>query len=132
MSLELKLFIGLLLHFVGDYLFQSHWMATEKTKRFLPAFTHASIYSLPFLLIAKGIWWFGLYISHYLIDRYRLAIYWIRLKNSTFEGIPPATNNGFDESTPVWLSIMLLIVIDNVIHIIINSLCIYFSHILFI
>jgi hypothetical protein len=37
---------------MGDYLFQTSWMANEKTKRFLPALIHATIYSLPFLLIA--------------------------------------------------------------------------------
>ena len=41
-------------HLVGDYLFQSHWVATEKTKKNLPCLVHVLLYALPFLLL-KGI-----------------------------------------------------------------------------
>jgi hypothetical protein len=43
----------ILAHMVGDYLLQSHWMATEKTKRSLAAGVHAGTYTLPFLFLGK-------------------------------------------------------------------------------
>ena len=131
MSLELSLFTGLLFHLVGDYMTQSHWMAVNKIKSFLPAFAHATIYSLPFLFICTSYWWLLLYITHFFIDRYRLAIYWVRLKNTTWNNgfiVPTAENCGFDKNTPAWLSTWLMILIDNIIHIIINSLSIYFAY----
>jgi hypothetical protein len=41
----------LILHLLGDYVTQSDWMARNKTKALLPAFWHAAVYSLPFLLV---------------------------------------------------------------------------------
>lgn len=41
-------------HLVGDYILQSHWMATEKTKRSIAAATHAITYTLPFLLLTRS------------------------------------------------------------------------------
>lgn len=131
MSLEQSLFWGLLLHFVGDYLLQSHYMAVHKTKRFFPAFAHATVYSIPFLAVCYSIWWTAIYISHYLIDRYRLAVYWVRIKNASWKGkliLPGPENNGFDEQTPAWLSTWLLIIVDNTIHIVINSVCIFLAY----
>lgn len=64
----------LILHMVGDYLTQSHWMAENKTKRFLPAAIHATVYSLPFLLLSISWAAFAvILITHFFIDRYRLA-----------------------------------------------------------
>lgn len=119
----INLFIGLLLHFVGDYLLQTTWMATEKTKKHLPALVHASVYSLPFLFIADFKFWLIIWITHFFIDRYRLAIYWIKLINRN----PDSNNYGYDENTPVWLSTWLLFITDNTWHILINSVCIYLS-----
>ncbi len=39
----------LLAHLFGDYVFQSSWMAENKTKRSWPAFVHALLYSLCFV-----------------------------------------------------------------------------------
>lgn len=86
MELQTALFIGLLLHFVGDYLLQNDWMAQGKTKDWFPCFVHCLFYALPFSLIlwqSPFLWLvFG---SHYLIDRYRLAVYWIKLVNYRLE-----------------------------------------------
>jgi hypothetical protein len=73
--------IQLILHLVGDYVTQSNWMATRKTERWWPAFCHAFIYSLPFLWIGSHRAVFVIGLSHFLIDRYRLARYLVWLKN---------------------------------------------------
>lgn len=63
----------LILHLIGDYVTQSDWMANEKTKRFLPAFLHALVYSVPFLLIGTWAAVVVIFGTHFFIDRYRLA-----------------------------------------------------------
>ena len=35
----------IVLHAIGDYVLQSDWMATEKTKRSIPALAHAVVYT---------------------------------------------------------------------------------------
>jgi hypothetical protein len=72
----------LILHLIGDYLTQSDWMAQNKTKAFLPAFVHALVYSLPFLLLTTHIpALLCIFATHFLIDRYRLARYVVWAKN---------------------------------------------------
>ncbi len=121
MSLEISLIIGFILHFVGDYLFQNDWLANEKTKAFFPAFFHAAIYSLPFLFLTPSVFWWILAVSHFFIDRYRLAVYWIKLVNWNWN----SKNFGYDDQKPLFLSIWLMIIIDNVFHVLFNSLSIF-------
>lgn len=126
MGLELSILIGFLLHFVGDYLLQNDWMAQNKTKEAFPCFVHCVIYTLPFGLIlwqSPFIW--VIFITHYLIDRYRLAEYWIRLVNNNWSG----DNFGYSANKPKYLSVWLLIIIDNTFHVIINTLSIFLSKI---
>jgi hypothetical protein len=118
MSLELALIYGFILHFVGDYCLQNDWMATHKTKAFLPAFIHALVYSVPFGYLTPSAVWLIIVGTHFLIDRYRLAMYWVKLMNWQ------SSNFGFDEGKPVWLSFWLLIIVDNTFHVIINSVAI--------
>lgn len=64
----------LILHLFGDYVSQSDWMAQNKTKCFTPAAVHAVVYSLPFLLLRPS--WIAfvvILVTHFLIDRYRVA-----------------------------------------------------------
>ena len=71
-----------LAHLVGDYLLQSHWMATEKTKRWWPAAAHALTYGLPFLLITQSPLALAVIVgTHAVIDRYRLARHVVWAKN---------------------------------------------------
>lgn len=187
MTIELCLIIGFLLHLVGDYLTQNDWIAQNKTKLFIPAFIHATIYSLPFLFICWSYWWFLIYMSHFLIDRYRLATYWIRLINlqrvKTFvilfnsaefkkgeiiksndtdllilehynnilqtrneyrvteykENIKVFntifgyfkyynTPTGYSNEKSLWMSVWLMIIIDNSFHLLINSISIYLAN----
>jgi hypothetical protein len=76
----------LLAHLFGDYILQSDWMAQNKTKANLPAFCHALIYSAAFWLLAvhahhPWMCWLTIFITHFLIDRYRLARYVVWAKN---------------------------------------------------
>lgn len=124
LSLEFKLFLGIMFHFIGDYITQNHWMASNKTSKSLPALIHATAYSLPFLLICNFWLWVIVLSSHFLIDRFRLAVYWIKLVNWNFK----SKNFGYDDNVPAFLSVWLMIIVDNTFHILINSLCIYLSN----
>lgn len=107
----IDLFAGAMLgHFVGDYLFQNQWMATRKSlpgmKGHIACTVHVLLYTLAVILftmplnIAHGTWWdifhaplifvqynpwlhFALIVAipHWIIDRWSLATYWLRLKN---------------------------------------------------
>lgn len=75
----------ILAHLIGDYVLQSHVMATRKTSSWRWALIHAAFYSLPF---AGLLLWLGVGASdalgaltiiggtHALIDRLRIATRW--------------------------------------------------------
>lgn len=110
-------------HLVGDYILQSHWMATEKTKRSLAAAIHAVTYTLPFLLITQSAAALAVICStHFLIDRFRLARFVVWLKNGPWL---PQTATGYQADVPAWLSVWLLIWADNTLHILINGFAIW-------
>lgn len=44
----------IILHLLGDYVFQSEWMASEKTKRPGPALAHAVVYTALFLFLTQS------------------------------------------------------------------------------
>jgi len=71
----------LILHLIGDYITQSAWMAENKSRRHLPAFLHALVYSLPFLLLTGWTGWAVIFSTHFVIDRYRLVRYLLWAKN---------------------------------------------------
>lgn len=72
----------LLAHAVGDYLIQSDWMAIEKTRRSWPAVAHAVTYGLPFLLFRPSPAALAvIVVTHFVIDRWRLARYVVWAKN---------------------------------------------------
>lgn len=121
----------ILAHLVGDYLLQSHWMATEKTKRTLAAAIHAVTYTLPFLLLTQAPAALAFICgTHFLIDRFRLARWVVSLKNGyLFEGqdtpghlVMRATATGYRDDMPLFLSVWLLIIADNTLHLICNGL----------
>jgi len=109
----------LLAHAIGDYILQSHWMATEKTRNSVAAAVHAVTYTLPFLFITHE--WMPLAIicgTHFLVDRFRLARFVVWLKNGPWK---PLTTTGYQDDVPPWMSVWLLIIADNVIHVVINA-----------
>ncbi len=72
----------IIIHAIGDYVLQSDWMANEKTKRHGAAAVHAIFYSFPFLLFRPSIAaWLVILVTHFFIDRYRLARYVVWAKN---------------------------------------------------
>lgn len=115
----------LLIHAIGDYILQSDWMATEKTKRFAPAAVHALVYSLGFLIFRPSLAaWLVICVSHFFIDRYRLARYVVWLKNWLGPNRPWAEcfATGYPSDRPAWLAVWLLIIADNIMHVAINGL----------
>lgn len=114
----------LVAHAFGDYILQSHWMASQKVKNSFAAFVHAVTYTLPFLLITRSP--MALLVicgTHFLIDRFRLARFVVWLKNGPWL---PLTNTGYQDGVPAWLSVWLLIIADNIIHVVINALAIWY------
>lgn len=134
----------MLAHLVGDYVIQSDWMATEKTKRWWPAIVHGLTYALPFLFITLD--WRALAVialTHVVIDRFRLARYVIWLSNfaaplrirrpidesestATFvwESYNPPWRDcrvtGFAPGRPAWLVVWLMFIVDNTLHLLVN------------
>lgn len=121
----------LLAHAAGDYLLQSHWMATEKVKRWSPAIVHALTYGIPFLFLVPSVWaWLAIVGTHAVIDRYRLARHVVWLKNQfaprPFRSAFAESGTGYAADTPVWLATWLLIIVDNTLHVTINLLAVTF------
>jgi hypothetical protein len=114
----------LLLHLIGDYITQTDWMATEKTKRNLAAAAHALVYGLPFLLLTSSVAAMQvIVISHFLIDRLRLARYIIFAKNWLTDRSlhwSDCSTTGYSVDRPAWLAVWLLIIADNTLHLSIN------------
>lgn len=109
-------------HLVGDYLLQSHWMATKKTSSSLAAALHAITYTLPFMLITQNVIALLLICgTHFAIDRWRLARFVVWFKNGPWK---PLTATGYQDDVPAWLAVWLLIFADNTLHMIINGLVI--------
>lgn len=124
----------LLCHAIGDYVLQSDWMATEKTKQSIAALCHVLTYGIPFLFLRPSIATMAVIVStHFVIDRWRLARFVVEIKNilghpetyttygeRTFPDYATAT--GYKADTPAWLAVWLLIIADNIIHVTINGL----------
>ena len=143
----------LILHLIGDYITQSDWMATEKTKRSVAALVHSLVYSLGFLVFSPSATAFAFIAStHFVIDRWRLARYVVWAKNwlapwAACDGgrkqanescidkhrqhpwhrirpTPPWSEcqaTGYPPDRPVWLAVWLLIIADNIMHVLLNA-----------
>lgn len=116
----------LTVHAIGDYILQSDWMANNKTKSSLAAAIHAICYSAPFLLFRPSAAAFALIlVTHFFIDRFRLARYVVWVKNSMDPGSLPwmqcENSFGYPPDRPVWLAFWLLIIADNIMHVVING-----------
>jgi hypothetical protein len=121
--------LGILLaHLVGDYIIQTHWMATEKTSKWLPAILHGVTYTVPYLLVTQSV--LALAViggTHILIDRFRLARHLVWFKNQfaprshrpSWE--EAKANAGYPSSAPAWMAVWLMIIADNTLHLLINT-----------
>jgi hypothetical protein len=120
--------LGILLaHLAGDYVLQSDWMAQEKTKRWWPAIAHGLTYTLPYALVTQSPLALAvIMITHIVIDRYRLARHVVWLKNQLAPaGFRPAhTATGYAETTPAFLAVWLMILADNTLHLLINTVAV--------
>lgn len=136
----------LVCHAIGDYILQSDWMATEKTKRSIAALVHVVTYGLPFLFLRPSIAAMAVIVgTHFVIDRWRLARYVVWAKNfiaprgwddncydwnGQEQKKYPRRNwrwseceqTGYPPNRPAWLAVWLLIIADNLCHVVINGL----------
>jgi hypothetical protein len=134
--------LQLLAHLVGDYVLQNHWMANNKTKPgpegFMAAWIHAILYGIPFMfLVPSGSHLAIIVLTHFAIDRYRLAKLWVAfwgvgrlgwVLGTLNEALP--SSRGRDGSVepffsdpgepPPWMAVWLLIIVDNTMHLAIN------------
>lgn len=132
----------LLAHAIGDYILQSDWMATEKTKRSVAALAHVLTYGLPFLLLRPS--WAAMTVivgTHFIIDRWRLARFvvwaknWLGARQFHVDAQSPSgkawkinptwtecASTGYPPDRPAWLAVWLLIIADNIMHVTINGL----------
>lgn len=121
-----------LAHLAGDYLIQSDWMATEKTKRWWPAIAHGLTYTLPYLLITQSPVALAVIAgTHIIIDHYRLARHVAWFKNQI---APKAFRSewhdckgtGYPSDKPTFMAVWLMIIADNTIHLAINAFAVLF------
>jgi hypothetical protein len=114
----------LILHLFGDFVAQNEWMAMNKHKRTWPALCHAIVYSAPFLLIGSVAAVSVIFVTHFIIDRWKLVRYLVWAKNCLAPGgYPPwkeCSETGFHQSVPPWLATWLMIIADGTIHLICN------------
>lgn len=120
----------LMAHMIGDYFIQNDWMALEKTKRWWPAIVHGVTYTLPFIPL---VYWLDtqwpllalLVIggTHIVLDHYYAAkhVIWFRNQFAPKAYRPPHTPTGFGVDRPDWIAVWLMIIVDNCIHMIINT-----------
>lgn len=123
----------LLAHAIGDYILQSDWMATTKTKKSVACFVHVVTYSVPFIFFKPSLVALGfIMVTHFLIDRWRLARFVVTFKNIMGDasfGMAPishawkvfGTSTGYAIDTPPWLAFWLLIIVDNIMHVALNG-----------
>lgn len=115
-------------HLVGDYILQSQWMATEKVRNSLAATVHAITYTLPFAFITQAPAALALICgTHFVIDRWCLARFLVWAKNRPWPGglaWADRTATGYADDVPPWLAVWLLIIADNVLHLLTNGLAI--------
>lgn len=132
----------LLCHLIGDYCLQNHWMAINKTRSSLVCLVHVLLYTLPFLLLTTSPLSLGIIAgTHFIIDRFALASYWVEWWGVGCSGrlwVPKSTRAvvGYDlfdlsprttegpnpawEEAPDWLAVWLRIIVDNTWHLAIN------------
>lgn len=143
---------ALIAHAIGDYVLQSDYMASNKTKSSVVAAVHAVTYSIPFLFLTLSPAAIAfIAATHFVVDRWRLARYVVWAKNFLapkhifdfgvarpaamvkFEDLEveavyrrnhpwsECSKTGYHEGRPEWMSVWLLIIVDNVMHVLMNA-----------
>ena len=106
---------------------QSDWMANEKTKKSLAAILHACAYACSFVFLRPT--WPGLafiIVSHFVIDRWRLARFLVYVKNylapkANWSPWQDCSATGYHKDRPAWMAVWLLILADNTLHLLCNG-----------
>lgn len=102
-------------HLIGDFLFQTSWMAQYKATRWIPLLTHVTVYTITvsifgFLSGGISIWGIAIiFFGHILLDRKKFITFWVE-KIQMAKG--PSQN---------WLTI----VADQIFHLILLAIAIY-------
>jgi len=103
----------ILVHLVGDYVYQNDWMAQNKSARTwegtAACLVHVTLYTLMFVCFTWVMgdvwpWWAyaAIWATHYPVDRYRLAAAWMGKAGQT----------GFRDNMGPWS----VIIVDNTYH----------------
>ena len=118
--------LQIILHVLGDFIFQSSWMADNKKKLNLKGEfacqAHCISYSLPFLFIGSWRAVLVIYATHYIIDRTNIVAWFLAYRN----GVKTVDNYGFSQEQPYAMSLWLYIITDNFFHIVCNFLALTF------
>jgi len=129
--------LQLICHAVGDYVLQNHTMAVRKTASWFWTAIHATLYTVPFVIVFGFSWAIPIIgVTHAVIDRYRLANLWVHFWGTGCEGWvmrqfrarrPRKINETqpLEMDAPPWLSVWLMIIVDNVFHVIINAVSLH-------
>lgn len=114
---------------------QSDWMAAKKTSDYRVALAHAFVYTIPFLFVTQSLIALSVIaLTHAIIDNLRLARYIVWLKNfiaprsewpQSFESCK-ATGSSVDK--PAFIAVWLMIITDNLMHVIINATAIWVTN----
>jgi hypothetical protein len=114
-------------HLLGDYVLQNHWMAVKKTGSWPIALLHTVLYTVPFLLIfGPSYALIPILVTHAVIDRYRLARFWVDFWGIGKVGWLPQKLGAQGEDAPPFLGVWLLFIVDNVAHLVINGASLHF------
>lgn len=72
-------------HLIGDYLFQTRWMAMFKATKWVPLFVHSVVYTVSVTVIAYlEVGWLPvgaialLFLSHLFLDRRIFVVWWVK------------------------------------------------------
>lgn len=119
----------LLIHLFADYWLQNDWMALNKKQKFHIALIHAFIYTIPFLLLTRSILaLFVIFITHALIDGTNIVNKLNQIKNWDFNSCfvwgDYKIKDGYNADRPLFIRVWLIIIQDNILHLIINYLSI--------
>lgn len=122
----------LVAHMIGDYFLQTDKMATTKTQSWSWAIAHVLTYSIPFVIMfdLSITAFLFIVVTHLFIDHYRLARYVIIAKNLLTGGsdekyhLKNTDACGFPKGTPDHIGFLVLIAIDNTMHVICNAFAI--------
>lgn len=86
----------------------------------MAAAVHALSYAMPFLLLSMSAPAIAfIVVTHFVIDRWRLARFIVWAKNGC-QG--PITATGYSADTQPWMAVWLLIIADNTLHLICNGI----------